>query len=187
MGFFFYPLLRRLKTLHLRSRQSDYIRSFRFSVLLSFILTFVHSFNVGKINRIGNLPHRITDVFLGSTFQHFFPLPLGDHFSIFAIPHGRQTPPLLPLSTLWHFPCQHLSVVAKVISSVFCSSFRGEDISIAVLLFISAIAFFASPAFPPFLRFLHPAVGISFQPTHKPCCRNSMSFLKCRVPNQHRS
>ena len=98
---------------------------------------------------------RFTDTFPFPNVSTFFfssPLHLAITFQFSAIPHGRQTPPLLPLSTLWHFPYQLLSVVAKVISSV-CSSFHGEDMSLAILLFISAITSFASPVFPPFYAF----------------------------------
>ena len=52
-------------------------------------------------------------------------------FQFSTIRYRRQTllSSLGPWSTLWHFTCQVLSAVAKVTSSVFCSSFRGEDIS----------------------------------------------------------
>jgi hypothetical protein len=82
------------------------------------------------------------------------------------------------LSTLWHFACQLLSVVAKVISSVFCPSFRGEDISLAVLLFISAITSFASPVFPSFFhafflqRLAFPSIDVQAM-----LIRNRLSFL----------
>jgi len=61
-------------------------------------------------------------------FLLFFPPPLGDHFSICSDTLLAPNSPLLPWSTLWHFTCQLLSAVAKVTSSVFCSSFRGEHI-----------------------------------------------------------
>jgi hypothetical protein len=68
------------------------------------------------------------DVFLSST-SLFFPPLLAITFQFSGILHGRQTPPLLPLSTLWHFTCQLLSAVAKVTSFVFCSSFCCELVS----------------------------------------------------------
>jgi hypothetical protein len=104
MGFSFY-LLRRLKLIaFIRVSRITFVPS-DFSVLLSFILTFVRSFDVGKIKRTdntildwftdGNLPpSRFTVVFLSSTCQLFFPPPLGDHLSFFRDTHRRHTPPL---------------------------------------------------------------------------------------------
>jgi hypothetical protein len=132
MGFFFLSATTP-QTLHVRSRQLDY--------LLQNFHHFVHSFDVGKINRMdhaildrftaGNLPpSRFADIFLSPTFQlsSFLP-PLGDHFSIFSDTLRAPNSPLPPLSTLCHFTWQLLSAVAKVTSSVFWSSFRIEHIS----------------------------------------------------------
>jgi hypothetical protein len=78
------------------------------------------------------------------------------------------------LSTQWHFTCQLLFSVAKVIYSVSVllamASTLARHLPLLVLPFISAITSFASPVLPSFLRFLPPAVGISFQPMYKPCC-----------------
>jgi len=82
-----------------------------------------------------------------STFFFSSPLLLAITFQFPAIPHGRQTPPFLPLSTWLHFACQLLSVVAKVISSV------------SFLLFLSLSVSLFSRVFS---RILPPAVGISF-------------------------
>jgi hypothetical protein len=115
---------------------------------------------------------------LGAILSSTFPFspPLGDHFSIFAIPHGRQTPPLPPLSMLWHFTCQLLFIVAKVIYSV--SVLPRQTLPFAVLLFISAIEPSGIARFVSFLRFLHPAVGISFQSdVQAMLLRNRLSFL----------
>ena len=102
MGFSFYPARHQFNrlTIHLRSRQSDYLRSFKI-----IIISFIHSFDVGKLNHMdntildwftdGNLPpSRFMDVFLSSTFQLFFsPHLLAITFQFSTIPHGRQTPP----------------------------------------------------------------------------------------------
>src|SRR5271154_3934923 len=167
MGFFFYPLLRRLKLFMAVSR-IIYVR-LDFSLLRSFSFTFVHSPRLGtwitwstEFRIGGNFPPRFTDIFpflKVSTFFFSSPLLLAITFQFSAIPHGHQTLPLLPLSTLLHFACQLLSIVAKVISSVSCSSFRGKHILLAVLLFLSL----SGSLFSQFLlRILPPAVGISF-------------------------
>src|SRR5271155_4090333 len=168
MGIFVYPLLRRLKLFTAVSR-IIYVR-LDFSLLRSFSFTFVHSPRLGtwitwstEFQIGGNFPaSRFTDIFpflKVSTFFFSSPLLLAITFQFSAIPHGRQTLPLLPLSTLLHFACQLLSVVAKVISSVSCSSFRGKHILLAVLLFLSL----SGSLFSRFLlRILPPAVGISF-------------------------
>jgi len=109
-------------------------------------------------------------------FSTFFssPLLLAITFQFSAISHGRQTLPLLPLLTLLHFACHLLSVVAKVISSVFCSSFRGEHISLTVLLFLSlSVSLFLRSLYTFFLQrlaFLSIVVQAKL-------LRNPLSFL----------
>jgi hypothetical protein len=99
MGFFFYPLRRFKLFTFVRVSWITFVPS-DCSVLFSFILTFVHSFDVGKINRMdhaildwftaGNIPpSRVTDVFPSSTSQLFFfssPLLLAITFQSSAIP-----------------------------------------------------------------------------------------------------
>jgi hypothetical protein len=114
---------------------------------------------------------RFTDTFPFPNVSTFFfssPLHLAITFQFSAIPHGRQTPPLLPLSTLWHFPYQLLSAVAKVTSSVFCSSFRGEHIS-PFYFSSQRLNLPVSLVSPPFTP-SPPSVGIPFQSTYKQCC-----------------
>jgi hypothetical protein len=97
-----------------------------------------------------------------------------------------------PLSTLWHFTGQLLFVVAKVIYSVSVllamASTLARHLPLLVLPFISAITSFASPVLPSFLRFLPPAIGITFQPMYKPCCSETRyPSSNTEFPNQHLS
>jgi hypothetical protein len=171
MGFFFYPL-RRLK-LFTSARVSRII--FYFHLVLRSLIPrgWEHGLHAARSSRLVET-FLLLDLRTFSFPQHlnfllFFPPPLGDHFSIFNDTLQAPNSPLLPWSTLWHFTCQVLSAVAKVTSSVFCSSFRGEDIS---PFYISSqrLNLPVSLVSSPFLRLLPPAVGIPFQSTYKPCC-----------------
>ena len=131
MGFFFYPL-RRLK-LFTSAHVSRII--FYFHLVLRSLIPRgrEHGLHAARSSRLVET-FLLLDLRTFSFPQHlnfllFFPPPLGDHFSIFNDTLQAPNSPLLPWSTLWHFTCQVLSAVAKVTSSVFCSSFRGEDIS----------------------------------------------------------
>jgi hypothetical protein len=101
-AFSFYPL-RRLKLFtSVRVGWIIYVYS-KFSSFRSFIRRWENKPHGPRNSKIGSLleTFRLLDVRTFSfprrpKFLLFFPLPLGDHFSIFRDTHGRQTSPLSP-------------------------------------------------------------------------------------------
>ena len=118
------------------------------------------------------------------------PLLLAITFHSSAIHHRRHTPPLQPMSTPWHFTCQLLFVVAKVIhsASVHCS----EHLAFVTFPFPRRSCYYfhlsdetfqcrqwlVSPSFYAFFLWQRSAF-ISFQSSYKPCC----SETRCPSPN----
>ena len=110
MGFSFYPLRRLILFTFVSVSRITFVPS-DFSVLISFNLTFVHSFDVGKINGLRTFSfHQLFNFsFLPTSWR-----------LLFNFQRYHTVAKLLlskPLSTPWHFTCQLLFVVAKVIYS----------------------------------------------------------------------